>query len=229
MRRWASDRRQCTAALLSTPFWGLAFPARALVESDAAAGVRAALERAAAAAVATLGRRDGFAAHPRLRIGLPPPLDAAAPLLRATGQGRRVDELELAINRAAETAVGGSLDLLRQAVRGMTVEDALGLVRGGETGITDFFARKTRAPLSQRFAPLVAQATRRHALAEQYNALAGRAAAAGLLGERRASLEAHVTAHALDGLYHTIGEEEQRLRRDPAAAGSALLRRVFGR
>lgn len=101
---------------------------------------------------------------------------------------------------------------------------------GGHAGtITDFFARKTRAPLTERFAPLVAQATRRHALAEQYNALAGRAAAAGLLGERRASVEAHVTAHALDALYHTIGEEERRLRRDPAAAGSALLRRVFGR
>jgi len=217
------------AALVWTALWGLAFPARALVESDAAAGVRAALERAATAAVGALGRRDGFAAHPTLRIGLPSPLDTAAPLLRAMGQGRRVDELELAINRAAETAVAGSLDLLRQAVRTMSVEDALGMVRGGDTAITDFFARKTREPLTQRFAPLVADATRRHALAEQYNALAGRAAAAGLLRGQPASIEGHVTARALDGLYQTIGEEERRLRRDPAAAGSALLRQVFGR
>ncbi len=224
---WAG-RRQCTAALAALPLLGLGGAARALVESDAAAGVRALLERAGDAAVALLGRTDGFNANPRVRIGLPPSLDAAAKLMRATGQGRAVDDLLLAINRAAERAVAQARDVLVQAVREMSVEDAVQIVRGGDTAVTEFFARKTRAPLTERFRPIVAEATRRQALAEKYNAVAGRAAGVGLLRPADADLDGYVTGKALDGLYLTIGEEEKRIRRDPVGTGSALLRRVFG-
>ncbi len=223
------DRRQFTAGALSIAAVGWAFPARALSESDAAAGVRATLERAGTAAVQLLGRKDGFWGNKALRIGLPSPLDSAAQVMKAMGQGKRVDELELAINRAAETAVAGSLDLVRGAVRSMTVEDALGIVRGGDTAVTQFFERKTREPLTQRFRPIVDDATRKHALAEKYNAVAKRAASAGLVKEEQASIEAYVTDKALDGLYRTIGEEERKIRRDPVATGSALLKLVFGR
>lgn len=208
---------------------GWAFPARALSESDAAAGVRAALERAGTAAVQRLGRKDGFWGHKALRIGLPPPLDSAAQVMKAMGLGKRVGELELAINRAAETAVAGSLDLVRGAVRSMTVDDALGIVRGGDTAVTQFFERKTREPLTLRFRPIVDEATRKHALAEKYDAVAQRAAGAGLVKGEQASIGAYVTDKALDGLYRTIGEEERQIRRDPVATGSALLKQVFGR
>lgn len=229
MARETGSRRQFTAALVVIAAVGPAAQARALTETDAAAGVRAALDRAAAAAVALLGRTDGFYGNPALRIGLPRPLDAAAKLMKATGQGRRVDELVLAINRAAETAASGSLGLLRDAVRSMSVEDALGIVRGGDTAVTKFFERKTRAALSARLGPLVDDATRRYALAEKYDAVASRAAVAGLLRRDEASVEAYVTDKALDGLYRTIGEEERRIRRDPVGTGNALLRQVFGR
>lgn len=215
--------------MIALPLLGFGAGAKALTETDAAAGVRAALERASAAAVAQLGRVDGLYRNPKVRIGLPPSLDAAAGPMRAAGQGRQVDDLVLAINRAAEAAVGRSRDPLRDAVRSMSIEDALQLVRGGETSATEFFVRKTRQPLSERFRPIVADATRRQALAEKVNAVAGRAAGAGLLQPGDANLDDYVTGRTLDGLYATIGEEERRIRRDPPGTGSELLERVFGR
>lgn len=187
------------------------------------------LDRASDAAVGQLGRNDGFFGNPRVRIGLPSSLDAAARLMKATGQGRKVDELVLAINRAAEASVAQSRDLLREAIRSMSVDDALQIVRGGDMSVTEFFARKTRQPLGERFRPIVADATRKQSLAEKYNAVAGRAAGVGLLKPADASIEDYVTGKALDGLYFTIGEEERRLRRDPVGSGSSILKQVFGR
>jgi hypothetical protein len=97
------DRREFTVALLGCAAWTA--PAWALNESTAASGVRAALERGARAAVASLGRSDGFLGNPLVRIGLPSQLDKAARLLKATGQRKRVEALEVAMNRAAEQAV----------------------------------------------------------------------------------------------------------------------------
>lgn len=215
--------------MIALPLLGFGADAKALSETEAAAGVRAALERASDAAVARLGRVDGFYRNPRVRIGLPPSLDAAVRPMLAAAQGRQVDDLVLAINRAAEAAVARSRDLLRDAVRSMSVEDARQLVRGGETSVTEFFARKTRHRLTERLRPVVADATRRQALAEKVDAVAGRAAGAAALPPGGVNLDDHVTSRALDGLYATIGDEERRIRRDPAGTGSELLARVFGR
>ena len=114
-------------------------------------------------------------------------------------------------------------------VKAMSVEDALAIVRGGDTAVTDFFARKTRTPLGEEFLPIVTRATEKLRLAERYDVLAGKAAALGLVRGEQASLPRYVTAKALDGLYLTIGDEERKIRADPVGTGSALLARVFGR
>jgi hypothetical protein len=189
--------------------------------------VKAALQRGTAAAVAALGRPDGFLGNPEVRIPLPGILEDAARLLRATGQGRKVDELVTAMNRAAEAAVPEGRNLLVETVKGLTVQDAVAIVRGGETAVTDWFAQRTREPLSRTFAPIVRKATERVALAERYNAVASRLK--GIAGGDGASIEQHVTAKTLDGLYRVIAQEERKLRADPAAAGTDLLRRVFAR
>jgi hypothetical protein len=224
------NRRQFTQAAAAAPAWGLPVAAGAALGMDeAAAGVRAALERGAAAAVKLLGRNDGFLGNPRVRIPLPGLLDDAARLLKRLGQGQRVDELVTAMNRAAEQAVPEARPLLQDAVRSLSVEDAIDIVRGGPTSVTDFFARKTRTPLAATFLPVVTRATEKVRLAERYNAFAARAAGLGLVGAEGANLQQHVTARALDGLYLMIGEEEQRIRADPAGTGSAILRKVFAR
>lgn len=213
--------------LIATPL-SLALPAWALGESEAASGIRAALERGAQAAVAQLGRRDGFLGDDRVRIELPDSLKGAARLLKATGQGHKLDELLTAMNRAAEAAVPEARLLLVNAAKNMSVEDALKIVKGGEDSVTQFFAAKTREPLTQRFLPIVTRATEKQALADKYNAVAGKAAGLGLVKQDDANIQGYVTRRALDGLFFMIGEEEKQIRRDPVGTGSALLKKVFG-
>ncbi len=203
-------------------------PVRAVSDADASQGIRAALERGAVAAVGLLGRADGFLGNPKVRIPLPGFLEDAAPLLRAAGQQRRVDELVTAMNRAAEAAVPEAKTLLVNAVKSMSVSDAQQILTGGDDAATQFFARRTREPLGTKFLPIVTRATKKVALAEKYNALAGKASSFGLLKRQDANLESYVTGKTLDGLYLMIGEEERKIRRDPVGTGSAVLKRVFG-
>jgi hypothetical protein len=202
--------------------------ANLLSQADAASGIRAALERGAVAAVGLLGRTDGFLGNPKVRIPLPRFLEDAAKLLRATGQGKRVDELEVSMNRAAELAVPEAKPVLVQAAKSLTADDAVRIVRGGDTSVTDYFAGKTRSPLSEKFLPIVTRATQRVSLADKYNALAGRATKLGFVKPEDANLQRFVTGKALDGLFLMIGEEERKIRQDPVGTGSAILRKVFG-
>lgn len=199
-----------------------------LSAADASGGLKAALTQGVQAAVASLGRPDGFLGNPRVRIGLPGYLDDAAKVMKSLGQGRRIDELVTSINRAAEAAVPLGQDLLVQAVKNITVTDARNILGGGETSVTAFFADKTRAALGERFLPVVNQATEKVGLTQKYNAFAGKAASFGLLKAEDANLAQYVTGRTLDGLYLMIGEEERRIRQNPAAAGSALAKKVFG-
>lgn len=203
-------------------------PAWALSEGDAASGIRTALERGAVAAVSLLGRPDGFLGNPLVRIELPGYLKDGARLLKATGQGKRVDELLTAMNRAAEAAVPEAKSLLVAAVKNMSVEDGVQILRGGDDAATRFFETKTRTPLSGKFLPIVTRATERVALADKYNAVAGKAAGLGLVRGEDANIQQYVTGKALDGLYLMIGEEEKKIRQDPVGTGSAILKKVFG-
>ena len=191
-------------------------------------GLKAALEQGALAAVGLLGRPDGFLGNPKVRIPLPGFLQQAAGLLKAMGRGKQIEELEIAMNRAAESAVPMAKQLLVSAAKSMTVNDARGILAGGETSVTDFFAGKTREPLTIKFLPAVTTAIQKVGLAQKYNAVAGKAAGSGLVSKQEANLEHYVTGKSLDGLYLMIGEEEKKIRANPASAGSAVLRKVFG-
>ena len=202
--------------------------AAGLSETDAVSGLRAALERGAVAAVGLLGRTDGFLGNPQVRIPLPPALEEAAKLLKMTGQSKRIDELVTAMNRAAEAAVPEAKGLLVNAVKTMSVEDALQVLRGGDTAVTQFFAGKTREPLGLKFLPIVERATAKVKLADKYNAVAGKGVGLGLVKREDANVQQYVTRKALDGLYFMIGEEEKKIRSDPVGTGSAILKKVFG-
>jgi hypothetical protein len=226
------DRRHSLAtlgALALVP----AFPAFGqglfdISDSEANRGLKAALETGASAAVRLLGTQDGFLGNPKVRIPLPGYLQDAAKLLKAIGRRAQVEELEIAMNRAAENAVPLAKKLLSDAVRGMSIGDAKRILTGGETSATLFFAEKTRAPLADQFLPVVRRATEKVGLAQKYDRVAGQAADFGLVKKEDASMDHYVTRKALDGLYFMIGEEERQIRRDPIGTGSALLGKVFG-
>jgi hypothetical protein len=223
------DRRHCLLAAAGV----LALPASAqgiasISEGEATKGLKAALEAGAGSAVKLLGVPDGFLANPKVRIELPGYLRDAAKLLKAIGQRQQVEELEIAMNRAAENAVPLAKKLLTDAVRTMSVGDAKRILTGGETSVTQFFEGRTRDPLTGQFLPVVKKATAKVGLAQKYDRVAGRAAGLGLVKPDDASIDHYVTRKALDGLYLMIGEEEKRIRRDPVGTGSALLGKVFG-
>ena len=199
-----------------------------LTQRDALAGVRAALERGSNAAVATLGRTDGFLGNPQVKIPMPESLARGERLARRMGYSKEVDELVVAMNRAAEAAVPEARRLLVDAVKKMSVKDAKAVLTGGDTAATEYFRRTSNQALHDRFLPIVKTATDRVGVAQRYREFARPAAALGLIKTEHADLDEYVTLKALDGLYFMLAEEEKKIRTDPVGTGSAILRKVFG-
>ncbi|TAK43403.1 MAG: DUF4197 domain-containing protein [Betaproteobacteria bacterium] len=195
---------------------------------EANAGLKAALEKGSVAAVAALGRTDGFFGNGAVKIPLPDSLKRYEKLMRGVGMGKYADELILTMNRAAEAAVPEAKALLADAVKKMTLQDAKGILTGGSTAGTEYFKRTASEPLRDKFLPIVQQATRKVQLAEKYNRYAERGARFGLVKKADANLDSYVTQKALDGLFYMIAEEEKRIRDNPVKAGSDILRKVFG-
>jgi hypothetical protein len=200
----------------------------ALSGTDINAALKEALTRGADAAVAQLGVKDGFFGNPKLKIPLPTNLQKAEKAMRMVGMGQQADDLVLSMNRAAETAVPEARTLLIDAVKQMTLEDAKGILTGGQTSATDFFRRKTETQLTERFLPIVKTTTDQVGLAQQYNRYAGMAAQFNLVDKSQSNVEQYVTQQSLDRLYTLIGEKEAAIRADPLQAGSDLLKKVFG-
>lgn len=199
-----------------------------LSHAEAVGGLKQALNDGSIAAVAKLGVENGYFGDPRVKIPLPPSVKRVEGALRALGLRRQADELVLAMNRAAEQAVPEAKQLLLEAVKKMTVQDAQKILTGGETAVTEYFRRHTEQPLTERFLPIVRRATERVGLAQKYNAIAGQGAQLGLVKEDQATIERYVTQKALDGLYFMIGEQEKAFRSNPLAASSEIVRKVFG-
>src|SRR4051812_9431241 len=199
-----------------------------VTRADATAALKAALEKGSVAAVANLGRIDGFLGNPQVRIPLPESAQRAEKLMRRVGMGHYADELVVTMNRAAEAAVPEAKALFVQSLKKMTVQDAKGILTGGETAGTEYFRRTTRADMHQRFLPIVRKATARVDLAQKYEQYADKAVAVGMLAKEDADLDEYVTQKALDGLYLMVAEEEKKIRKDPVSAGSAIVRKVFG-
>lgn len=195
---------------------------------DAGGGLKEALTQGAGKAVALLGRNDGFLKNSKVRIPLPESLQQVESVMRGLGMGKQADELIVAMNRAAEAAVPGARDLLVEAVQQMSVEDAKGILTGGDDSATQYFRRKTAAPLGEKFLPVVKQAIDQVKLAHTYEKFAKKAAKFGLVKEADTHLESYVAKKALDGLYSMIAEEEKAIRTNPLGAAGSLAQKVFG-
>jgi len=226
-------RRHFTTALPLFTFPVMVLPARAqglagISDLDASRGLKGALEKGALAAVQLLGRQDGFLANPQVHIPLPTALKDASKLLSVLGMRKQLEEFEVSLNRAAEAAVPMAKNLLVDAVKNISVTDAKKILAGGDTAVTQFFADKTRTPLTGTFMPVVHQATSKVGVVDQYERISQKAQGTGLYKPDDPTIDHYVTRKALDGLYFMIGEEEKKIRRDPVGAGSALLSKVFG-
>ena len=196
--------------------------------TDAVSGLKQALNDGSVAAVAKLGVENGFFSNPQVKIPLPPSLKRVEGAMRAFGMRKQADELVLSMNRAAEAAVPEAKQLLVDAAKKMSVQDAKQILTGGATAGTDYFKRNTQTQLTERFLPIVKKATEKVGLAQQYNSIASQGASLGLVKDDQVTIERYVTQKTLDGLYFMIGEQEKAFRQNPVGATSDIVKKVFG-
>ena len=202
--------------------------ARGVGQGDAAAGVKEALAQGVQSAIRQLGRKDGFLGDAAVRIGAPKKLRKVVDAVRRLGGERYVDEFETSMNRAAEQAVPLAADIFADAVRAMTVQDALAIVRGEPDAATQYFRKATGDQLEAAFLPVVRKATGESGVTRSFKAMTDKAGGLAALGGD-VDLDGYVTGKAMDGLFHYVAEQEKAIRANPLGQSSSLLRRVFGR
>ncbi len=200
----------------------------AISTGDASAGVKEALSKGADYTVASLGKSGGFLGNDKVKIPLPGYLQKADSALRMFGMGKQADQLVETMNHAAENAVAVAKPVLVESIKKMSVQDAKGILTGGDDSVTQYFKRTSTDQLAAKFMPIVKAETSKLQLADQYNKFAGKAASAGLIEQKDADIDGYVTHKAMDGLFLMIAEEERKLRANPVGAGSDLLKKVFG-
>lgn len=214
--------------LLITSLNAQAINVNDLSSKDVVSGLKEALNKGTANAVGKLGKADGFFGNDRVKIPLPDSLQKVDHTLRNIGMGQYADELVLTMNRAAEAAVPEARTLLLSAVKEMSVQDAKGILTGGDTSATDYFRAKTSQKLTAKFLPIVQRATAKVGVAQKYNQLAANAARWGLMDESQTNLESYITQKTLAGLFLIIADEEKEIRAHPVEQGSKLITKVFG-
>jgi len=148
--------------------------------------------------------------------------------MRMLGMGAKVDELEVGMNRAAEQATPLAKQIFLTALQKMTFDDARQVLTGGDTAATEYFKRSSSADLTTAFSPIVHRAMVRVGVVQQYDQVIS-SAPGGTLLAGQFDLDKYVVGKTLDGLFLTLGEEEKKIRKDPAAQTTALLKEVFGR
>jgi hypothetical protein len=191
------------------------------------AGLKQALQVSTRNAVAVAGKPDGFLKNEAIKILLPPKLQSAARVMRMFGMGDRVDELEVGMNRAAEQATPEAKQIFIGAVKKMSVDDARRILTGSDTAATEYFKRASTADLTEAFSPIVDRSMQRVGVVQQYNRmLASTPGGSSLTGQF--DLNKYVVGKTLDGLFLMLGEEEKKIRKDPAAQTTSLLKEVFG-
>jgi hypothetical protein len=202
-----------------------------LTEADAARGIRAALDQGVGTALSGLGRRDGFFGNPEVKIPLPDVLQSARTYLAPIGAAGILDELQEQLNRGAEQAVPEAASIFLTAVRQLTIQDAINIVRGPDTAATDYLRDRTTDNLVTLFSPIMSSALEKTGALRLVSDVEGQLPL-GLLGgfgfDPKADLIAHGVKFGLAGVFDFIAREEKAIRQDPAARTSAILRRVFG-
>ena len=202
----------------------------ALSNEEVVAGLKEALRTGAERSVAKASATDGFLGNVRIRIPFPPEAIKVKNTLTDLGMRQPVEDFERTLNRAAEQAAKEAVPVFVEAITSMTIQDGFNLLRGGENAATNFLRERTSASLRARFEPVVAQATREVALTSYWQPLASAYNTATLFTGGTAvdpDLNAYVTTKAMDGLFLLLAEEERKIRVDPLARSTELLRKVF--
>lgn len=199
----------------------------AIAQADIAAGLKEALTIGATKGAAALSATDGFFKNAALKILLPPEAAKIERTLRSVGMGKQVDEAILSINRAAEDACKTAAPIFTNAIKQMTVNDAIGILKGADTAATAYLKRTTSAPLTSAFKPVIDSSLQKTDATKHWTSLVN-AYNKFSFQKLNPSLSDYVTEKALTGIYSQIALEEKNIRQNPAARATDLLKKVFG-
>lgn len=197
-------------------------------------GLKQALANGVESAINTLGKQNGFMGNPLVQIPLPDSLSMVEKTARSLGQGQYADQFISTMNHAAEKAVPEAADLLAEAIRQLSVEDAANIINGPDDAATQYFRNTSGAKLAERFQPIIQTATNQFGVTAAYKGLVAQAAPmldnpmlSSFVPADALDVDQYVTNKALDGLFKYIALEEQRIRDNPAARTTDLLKKVF--
>ncbi|MGB5746510.1 MAG: DUF4197 domain-containing protein [Desulfobacterales bacterium] len=201
---------------------------KGLSEDEIINGLKQALEVGTSNAVTTVSKTDGYFKNPKIKIPLPENVMKAEKLLRAAGFGNQVDEFELSMNRAAERAAPEAKSIFLDAVKQMSFTDARQILDGPDDAATQYFQGKTSGRLQAIFKPITRQAMSEVGVTSSYQSIDNKIKTIPFADRMSFDLDQYVTDKALNGLYLMLAEEEKKIRQDPAARVTNLLKKVFG-
>jgi len=205
-------------------------PTAGLDDATIVRGLKEALATGTSRAVTSVSKKDGYFANRMIKIPMPEKLRTAADLVATLGFRQEVDDVILGMNRAAEKAAPKAAEHFMAALKSMTFDDARTILQGDNTSATEYFRKKTGEDIYREFRPVVSSSMQDVGAIKSYRQMTERFSAIPYAGHLAAfDLEAYVTDKAVEGLFIMLGEEEKKIRTDPAARGSELLRQVFGK
>jgi len=192
-------------------------------------GLKEALKVGTENTVNLTGRTDGYFQNKAIKILMPKTLQKLEKPLRLVGYGPQIDEFVLSMNRAAEKAAPFAKEIFWDAIVQMTFDDARKILGGSDTAATDYFKEKTSGKLATAFRPVAEQAMNKVGVTRRYKELVGRYENIPFTKSVAFDVDQYVVDKAMDGLFYVLGQEEQKIRKDPAARVTDLLKEVFGK
>ena len=221
---------QPASAQLDRIFKGLGLGGqKGLSDAKIGEGLREALKEGTENTVSFTGKTNGFFLNQAIKILMPEKLRTLEKGLRAVGYGPQVDEFVLSMNRSAEKAAPFAKQIFWDAIGAMTFEDVRKIFSGHETAATEYFQGRTSDKLTVIFKPIVDRAMNEVGVTRQYKELVGRYEAIPFVKKETFDIDQYVVTKALGGLFHVLGEEEKKIRTNPAARTTDLLKEVFGK
>jgi len=200
-----------------------------LSEDKIVQGLKEALEIGTKNAVGNVSQTDGYYGNPIIRILLPESVQKVEGLLRTVGYGSQLDAFELSMNRAAEKAAPEAKEMFWETIRGMSFDDARKILKGKENEATLYFREKTWDRLSETFKPIVHETMGTVGVTRQYQELESKVNSLPFGGKLGLDLDKYVSDGALEGLFSMLAEEEKKIRQNPTARVTDLLKEVFGK
>lgn len=226
---WRSFLEEATTVgtqLLSTQ--GDSTKTSPLSNNTITSGLKQALDIGARNAIDNVGQANGYLNNDLIRIPLPPALQKTSDLMRKIGLSAQVEQFEQSLNHAAEKAAPEATEIVINAIQNMSIEDSENILNGSDNAATEYFKTQTSTQLTALFKPTIESSLNEVGSTQYYNHLSQQVSAVPIIGKQvNVDLPDYVTQQALEGLFSVIALEEKKIRDNPAARTTELLKQVF--